>query len=107
MPPSMKQALTCLELESQSALKDMELKVSPDAGRRIKRPSFAAGQENIRPDAFVAKIDIQIREVQNNVVRQAEVDAASACPSAADIAVALGKECRLCAPFSCGGNDSC
>src|SRR5437660_12427704 len=42
MPPSMKQALTCLEFETYSALEHMEFEVGPDASIRLKRTLAAA-----------------------------------------------------------------
>ena len=104
MPPSMKQALTCLEFETYSALEHMEFEVGPDASVRLKRTLAAAPRRhptqegNIGLGAFVPKIDIQICEVQNNVRRQAKVDAGSACPPAPDVPIVIGKLVREDAP---------
>src|ERR1700731_1205064 len=67
------EAASLLKMKSQTALEDMELKVSPGARRRIKTTEAGAARRRKRQKgrarhAGVAKIDIQIGEVQHPVL---------------------------------------
>src|SRR6476659_1705889 len=81
-------------MESQTASEVMELKVRPRAGLRIKRPALIAGHENICPDVFVAKIDIEIGKVQNPMLAETNIDSTATGPSAPDFPVASTERVR-------------
>jgi hypothetical protein len=101
MPPLMKQTLTWLEVKAQTASEVMEPKVSRGARLRIKVTEAVAckltREDIIRPDVFVAKINVEIGKVQRPVLRKAEVDASSGRPPAPNPPAAIVECVRDCA----------